>query len=166
MPQIQFDTIVIGSGPGGEGAAMGLVKQRKKVAVIERYNKIGGGFCTYWGTIPSKALRHAVSRIIEFNQNPLYSDKFRLLPSSFSEILKQAETIINQQTHMRKGFYERNGCKIFAGEASFIDQHTLKVLYNDGIYNTLYAKKSLSQPALVHTVLSTRCRFSSFTHLQ
>lgn len=33
MPQIQFDTIVIGSGPGGEGAAMGLVKQGKKVAV-------------------------------------------------------------------------------------------------------------------------------------
>ncbi|WP_290605010.1 Si-specific NAD(P)(+) transhydrogenase [Arsenophonus sp. ENCA] len=123
-----------------EGAAMGLVKQGKKVAVIERYNKIGGG-CTHWGTIPSKALRHAVSRIIEFNQNPLYSDKSRLLRSSFSDILKQAETVINQQTHMRQGFYEQNGCKMFAGEASFIDQHTLKVLYNDGTCDTLSAEK-------------------------
>ncbi|HGJ5868430.1 Si-specific NAD(P)(+) transhydrogenase [Arsenophonus nasoniae] len=140
MPQIQFDTIVIGSGPGGEGAAMGLVKQGKKVAVIERYNKIGGG-CTHWGTIPSKALRHAVSRIIEFNQNPLYSDKSRLLRSSFSDILKQAETVINQQTHMRQGFYERNGCNMFAGEASFIDEHSVKVLYNDGTDDTLYAEK-------------------------
>lgn len=140
MPQIQFDTIVIGSGPGGEGSAMGLVKQGKKVAVIERYNKIGGG-CTHWGTIPSKALRHAVSRIIEFNQNPLYSDKSRLLRSSFSDILKQAETVINQQTHMRQGFYERNGCNMFAGEASFIDEHTVKVLYNDGTDDTLYAEK-------------------------
>ncbi|WP_337587666.1 FAD-dependent oxidoreductase, partial [Yersinia pestis] len=60
-----FDAIVIGSGPGGEGAAMGLVKQGARVAVIERYNNVGGG-CTHWGTIPSKALRHAVSRIIEF----------------------------------------------------------------------------------------------------
>ncbi|PAV07431.1 NAD(P)(+) transhydrogenase [Arsenophonus sp. ENCA] len=119
---------------------MGLVKQGKKVAVIERYNKIGGG-CTHWGTIPSKALRHAVSRIIEFNQNPLYSDKSRLLRSSFSDILKQAETVINQQTHMRQGFYEQNGCKMFAGEASFIDQHTLKVLYNDGTCDTLSAEK-------------------------
>ena len=64
-----YDAIVIGSGPGGEGAAMGLVKQGARVAVIERYQNVGGG-CTHWGTIPSKALRHAVSRIIEFNQNP------------------------------------------------------------------------------------------------
>ena len=55
-----YDAIVIGSGPGGEGAAMGLVKQGARVAVIERYQNVGGG-CTHWGTIPSKALRHAVS---------------------------------------------------------------------------------------------------------
>ena len=49
-----YDAIVIGSGPGGEGAAMGLVKQGARVAVIERYQNVGGG-CTHWGTIPSKA---------------------------------------------------------------------------------------------------------------
>lgn len=38
-----YDAIVIGSGPGGEGAAMGLVKQGAKVAVIERFHNIGGG---------------------------------------------------------------------------------------------------------------------------
>ena len=54
-----YDAIVIGSGPGGEGAAMGLVKQGARVAVIERYQNVGGG-CTHWGTIPSKALRHAI----------------------------------------------------------------------------------------------------------
>ena len=40
-----YDAIVIGSGPGGEGAAMGLVKQGARVAVIERYHNVGGG-CT------------------------------------------------------------------------------------------------------------------------
>lgn len=53
MQHIHFDAIVIGSGPGGEGAAMGLVKQGKNVAVIERYDSVGGG-CTHWGTIPPK----------------------------------------------------------------------------------------------------------------
>lgn len=48
-----YDAIIIGSGPGGEGAAMGLVKQGARVAVIERYNNVGGG-CTHWGTIPPK----------------------------------------------------------------------------------------------------------------
>lgn len=140
MQHIHFDAIVIGSGPGGEGAAMGLVKQGKNVAVIERYESVGGG-CTHWGTIPSKALRHAVSRIIEFNQNPLYSDNSRSLHSSFAEILKHAESVISQQTRMRQGFYERNGCKMFAGEATFIDEQHLSVRYPDGSCDVLSADK-------------------------
>lgn len=138
MQHTHFDAIVIGSGPGGEGAAMGLVKQGKNVAVIERYNNVGGG-CTHWGTIPSKALRHAVSRIIEFNQNPLYSDNSRILRSSFSEILRHAEVVINQQTKMRQGFYERNRCRMFAGEASFIDEHRVSVRYADDSVDILSA---------------------------
>ncbi|MBL4899550.1 MAG: FAD-dependent oxidoreductase, partial [Colwellia sp.] len=65
-----YDAIIIGTGPGGEGAAMRLAKENKKVAMIERHHQVGGG-CTHWGTIPSKALRHSVRRMIEFNSNPL-----------------------------------------------------------------------------------------------
>lgn len=126
-----YDVIVIGSGPGGEGAALGLVKQGAKVAVTERYHSVGGG-CTHWGTIPSKALRHAVSRIIEFNQNPLYSDHSRILRSSFAEILSQADNVITQQTQMRQGFYERNHCEILQASASFFDDHTILLQYHDG----------------------------------
>ncbi len=135
-----YDAIVIGSGPGGEGAAMGLVKQGVKVAVIERFHNIGGG-CTHWGTIPSKALRHAVSRIIEFNQNPLYSDHTRLLRSSFADILKHTENVIQQQTNMRQGFYERNHCELYQGDAHFIDDHTLEVVLPDGSCERLTAAK-------------------------
>ena len=135
-----YDAIVIGSGPGGEGAAMGLVKQGARVAVIERYQNVGGG-CTHWGTIPSKALRHAVSRIIEFNQNPLYSDHSRLLRSSFADILNHADNVINQQTRMRQGFYERNHCDILQGNARFVDEHTLALDCPDGSVETLTAEK-------------------------
>ena len=70
-PQYQYDAIIIGTGPGGEGAAMNLAKSGKSVAVVERHDQVGGG-CTHWGTIPSKALRHSVSRFIEYNENPLF----------------------------------------------------------------------------------------------
>ncbi|PTB87858.1 NAD(P)(+) transhydrogenase, partial [Pseudidiomarina aestuarii] len=70
--QRQYDAVVIGSGPGGEGAAMQLAKNGRKVLMIEKHQSIGGG-CTHWGTIPSKALRHSVSRLIEYNTNPLFS---------------------------------------------------------------------------------------------
>ncbi len=42
-----YDVIIIGTGPGGEGAAMNLAKRQKKVAIIERYHQVGGG-CTHW----------------------------------------------------------------------------------------------------------------------
>ena len=57
----EYDCIVIGSGPGGEGAAMRLAKAGRRVAVVERHDQVGGG-STHWGTIPSKALREAARR--------------------------------------------------------------------------------------------------------
>ncbi|WJV53737.1 Si-specific NAD(P)(+) transhydrogenase [Prodigiosinella aquatilis] len=143
--QHNYDAIVIGSGPGGEGAAMGLAKQGAKIAVIEKHYSVGGG-CTHWGTIPSKALRHAVSRIIEFNQNPLYSDNSRVISSSFSDILRHADSVIGQQTRMRQGFYERNHCDLFSGEARFIDAHTIVVNYPDDTHDTLTADNIIIAP--------------------
>lgn len=129
-PKYQFDVVVIGSGPGGEGAAMKLAKGGMKVAMVERTKSVGGG-CTHWGTIPSKALRHSVSRLIEVNQSPLFSGQFtpRL---GFAEMLKHASGVIRQQVQLRKGFYERNDIPVFYGEASFLDKNTLEVIHADG----------------------------------
>ena len=127
----QFDVIVIGSGPGGEGAAMGLTKAGKKVAIIEKEPKVGGG-CTHWGTIPSKALRHTVSRIIEFNQNPIFTPAHKPLHSTFSDILSHAQTVISKQTRMRQGFYERNQCTLIQGLARFISPYDIQVQKQDG----------------------------------
>ncbi|MGF1759070.1 Si-specific NAD(P)(+) transhydrogenase [Photobacterium sagamiensis] len=137
---LHFDAIIIGSGPGGEGAAMGLTKAGLNVAIIEREESVGGG-CTHWGTIPSKALRHAVSRIIEYNQNPLYCKNNSSLHSTFSQILGHAQVVINKQTRMRQGFYDRNQCSIIFGEARFIDSHTVRVKNRDGSTETYSADK-------------------------
>jgi len=66
-----YDTIVIGSSPGGEGAAMTLAKAGQHVAVLEKHYDVGGG-CTHWGTIPSKALRHSVQILAEYRSWPLF----------------------------------------------------------------------------------------------
>lgn len=133
-----YDAIIIGSGPGGEGAAMGLTKCDARVAVIERYDNVGGG-CTHWGTIPSKALRQAVSRIIEVNQSPLYGNT-RLPHTGFADILRHADKVIKQQTHMRHGFYERNHCQVFIGEASFVDEYRVQIHYGDNTTEILSAE--------------------------
>ena len=54
-----FDLLVIGSGPGGQRAAIQAAKLGKRAAIVER-REIVGGVTAHTGTIPSKTLREAV----------------------------------------------------------------------------------------------------------
>ncbi|GAL37140.1 soluble pyridine nucleotide transhydrogenase [Vibrio maritimus] len=119
---------------------MGLTKAGLNVAIIEKESSVGGG-CTHWGTIPSKALRHAVSRIIEFNSNPLFCGNNTSLHSTFSNILGHAKTVIDKQTRLRQGFYDRNECTLLYGTARFVDTHSLEVTKSDGTIDTYTADK-------------------------
>ncbi|MBY7668853.1 MULTISPECIES: Si-specific NAD(P)(+) transhydrogenase [Vibrio] len=138
--QNHFDVIVIGSGPGGEGAAMGLTKAGFNVAIIEKESSVGGG-CTHWGTIPSKALRHAVSRIIEFNSNPLFCKNNTSIHLTFSDILGHAKSVIDKQTRLRQGFYDRNQCTLIFGKAKFTHKNTVAVTHTDGSIEKYSADK-------------------------
>ena len=55
----EYELCVIGSGPGGQKAAIQAAKLGKKVCVIERMEQVGG-VAIHTGTIPSKALREAI----------------------------------------------------------------------------------------------------------
>jgi len=127
----QYDVIVIGSGPGGEGAAMTLSKHGKKVALIEKYDQVGGG-CTHWGTIPSKALRHAVQLLADYRHHPLFEHTLANQSVTYPQLLKSADDVINKQVSMRHRFYIRNHVDVFHGTASFIDQHTLNIQPDNG----------------------------------
>jgi NAD(P) transhydrogenase len=131
MPQQKYDLIVVGTGPGGEGAAMQAAKNGLSVAVVERYSRIGGG-CTHWGTIPSKALRFAIFRMTEANSNPLFREAGVNIELTFPQLRKGAESVINQQEEMRRGFYDKNNVPIFAGGARFVDPHTIDVCQAKG----------------------------------
>lgn len=140
VTEANFDAVVIGTGPGGEGAAMQLAKSGKKVAVIERHQSIGGG-CTHWGTIPSKALRHAVSRLIEYNNNPLFTGVGWQSGMTFSQILHYASGVIRKQVKLRSSFYQRNNVTVIHGAASFIDPNRVKVTKHDGSFDYLNVKQ-------------------------
>ena len=61
---IEVDIAVLGSGPGGYSAAFRAADLGQKVALIERYENIGG-VCLNVGCIPSKALLHMAKFIDE-----------------------------------------------------------------------------------------------------
>ena len=80
-----YDVVVLGGGPAGYVAALRLIREGLKVAVIER--KYLGGECTNWGCIPSKALIEAshvsylpkVSRVAGINLELKSVDSRRLM---------------------------------------------------------------------------------------
>ncbi|MFB9885604.1 Si-specific NAD(P)(+) transhydrogenase [Balneatrix alpica] len=126
MAVYHYDVVVIGTGPAGESAAVNAAKKGKRVGVVESY-KVVGGNCTHMGTIPSKALRHAVKQIIEFNTNPMFRDIGEPRWFSFPRVLKQAEQVMAKQVQMRTNFYARNRVDVFFGHARFTDANTVLV---------------------------------------
>lgn len=126
MAELHYDVVVIGSGPAGEGAAMNAAKGHKRVAVIEDKTVVGGN-CTHVGTIPSKALRHAVKQIITFNTNAMFRDIGEPRWFSFPNVLKNAEKVINKQVKLRTQFYARNKIHLYNGNAYFLDENRIEI---------------------------------------
>jgi NAD(P) transhydrogenase len=124
-----YDVIVIGSGPGGEGAAMKCAKEGLRVAMCDYFSMIGGS-ATHKSTIPSKALRHASQLLYESNS---------LEEANFQSLLRKAEIVIQQQFNLRKSFYERNLVDIIDGQAKFIDANTISVKLSTGAEETYSA---------------------------
>ena len=121
-----YDLFVIGTGPGGEGAAMQAAKGGMRVAVAEKYRQIGGG-CTHWGTIPSKALRHSVSNTMQVLNNPMFREMGIHATPSLEQLERGTQAIISRQVTMRQSFYDRNNTPIYRGQARFVDDHSVSI---------------------------------------
>ncbi|MEZ6077614.1 MAG: Si-specific NAD(P)(+) transhydrogenase [Pirellulaceae bacterium] len=121
-----FDVIVIGTGPGGEGAAMQAAKEGKRVAIFERHSRIGGG-CTHWGTIPSKALRFSIHSIMEALKNPVVQELGNRPSPTLAQLRSSSRSIIAKQESMRQAFYDRNHVPVIEGQATFVNEHTIEI---------------------------------------
>jgi len=126
-----FDTIVVGSGPGGEGAAIMLAKSGKSVAIVENRFLVGGG-CTHLGTIPSKALIHVVQQYAEDKKHRLFNRGRHPGRVTRDDLMDAISDVVTQQVRDREDFYERNHITIIAGHARFTDPHTVEVQDDTG----------------------------------
>ncbi|WP_428340344.1 FAD-dependent oxidoreductase [Mycobacterium sp.] len=89
--------VVIGSGPGGQKAAIAAAKLGKAVAVIEQRPMLGG-VCVNTGTIPSKTLREAVLYLTGMNQRKLYGASYRVKDKiTPADLLSRTQHVIGKQ---------------------------------------------------------------------
>ncbi|MDY6828831.1 MAG: Si-specific NAD(P)(+) transhydrogenase [Pseudomonadota bacterium] len=136
MADLHYDLVVLGSGPAGEGASINAAKHGKRVAVVEEHGVVGGA-CTHMGTIPSKALRHSVRQIIEFNTDPMFRTIGEPRWFSFPQLLARAADVIAKQIQLRTEFYSRNRVDLYFGQAVFVDEHTVEIHREDKASRTI-----------------------------
>ncbi|MFH1196171.1 MAG: Si-specific NAD(P)(+) transhydrogenase [bacterium] len=125
----KYDIFVIGSGPGGEGAAMFCTKQKKKVAVCDDFSLVGGAN-THKGTIPSKALRNAAQILIDGN---------RLNGANYQSLLRETESVIRSQVDLRQSFYSRNNVDLLLGRVKFRNANEVEVTEPSGLQKIYHA---------------------------
>src|SRR6201746_1425393 len=122
----EYDLVVIGSGPGGQKAAIAAAKLGKSVAVIERGLMLGG-VCVNTGTIPSKTLREAVVYLTGMSQRELYGASYRVKEKiTPADLLARTQHVIGREIDVVRSQLMRNRVDLFVGHAPFIDEHSLQ----------------------------------------
>ena len=125
---MDFDLVIIGSGPGGYVAAIRGAQLGLRVAVIEK--EALGGICLNWGCIPTKSfLRSAeVLNIIESSEK--YGIKSKLGDIDIREVVKRSRSIAKKLSSGVEYLLKKNKVEIFLGEASFKSSKSIKICQN------------------------------------
>jgi len=137
---MDYDILIIGSGPAGQHAAWQAARMGKSAAIIERKPKIGGaGLQT--GTIPSKALREVAYQLCRSGgmRQTLIPDA-RSRHSLLADAMRRKEGVIAQQESVILQRVLSSGVALIPGEASFVDAHTLQVTDASGNSRRLTAE--------------------------
>src|SRR5512133_581409 len=74
MPEESYDVAVLGSGTGGYSAALRAAQLGKRVALIERDDRLGGT-CLLRGCIPTKALLQSAAVMDSINRSDTWGIK-------------------------------------------------------------------------------------------
>jgi dihydrolipoamide dehydrogenase len=122
-----FDTIIIGSGPGGYVCAIRAAQLGQSVAVVEGRETLGGT-CLNVGCIPSKALLHATHMLHETHENFAKMGLMGAPPSvDWAKMLAYKRDVIGQNTKGIEFLFKKNKITWIKGWASIPAAGQVKV---------------------------------------
>jgi len=136
-----FDVLVIGSGPGGQKAAIAAAKLGRRVGIIERKDMIGG-VCLNTGTIPSKTLREAVLYLTGLDQREMYGQSYRVKDEiTIADLAARTQHVVGREIDVVRSQLSRNRVATLTGTAYFIDPNTVEIDAGDGRMRRATAEK-------------------------
>jgi len=129
---MQYDVIVIGSGPGGYVAAIRCAQLGLKTACIEKYATYGGT-CLNVGCIPSKALldssEHYYNAAHAFKTHGINLEN---LSVDFGQMIKRKAEVVQKNTSGISFLFKKNKIDGYQGMGSFKDKNTIVITKADG----------------------------------
>lgn len=124
---MEYDVIVIGSGPGGYVSAIRNAQLGKKTAIIEKYKTLGGT-CLNVGCIPSKALldssEHFHNAVHHFAGHGINVAKVDL---DLPKMIQRKNDVVDQTCKGVEFLMKKNKIDVYTGLGSFVDKNTISI---------------------------------------
>ncbi len=151
---MNFDVIVIGSGPGGYVAAIRASQLGFKTAIVEKENL--GGICLNWGCIPTKALLKSAQVFEYLNHAGDYGIKADNIKADFSAVIKRSRGVADGMSKGIQFLMKKNKIEVINGTATLKPGKKVDVKGSDGKNNTYAAS---------HIIIATGARSRQLPNL-
>lgn len=153
---MDYDLIVIGSGPGGYEAAIRASQLKMKVAVIERAEI--GGICLNWGCIPAKALLKS-SQVFDYVS---HASEYGISVSGdvkpdFPAIIARSRSVAEGMSKGVQFLFRKNNITLIKGSGRLAGGNIVQVEDNEGKVESVSAK---------HIILATGARSRDLPNLK
>ena len=129
---MQYNVIVIGSGPGGYVAAIRCAQLGFKTAIVEKYDTLGGT-CLNVGCIPSKALldstEHYHNARTHFTEHGIDISEAKV---NIAQMMKRRADVVKANVDGIAFLMKKNKIDVYTGLGSFVDKNTIKVTPKSG----------------------------------
>lgn len=127
---MNFDVIIIGSGPGGYVAAIRASQLGMKVAVVEKESL--GGICLNWGCIPTKALLKSAQVFNYINHADDYGIKVGKPKAEFENIIKRSRSVAQGMSKGVQFLMKKNKITVIDGFGKLARGKKVVVTDDDG----------------------------------
>jgi dihydrolipoamide dehydrogenase len=135
---MDFDIIIIGSGPGGYVAAIRAAQLGKNVAIIEKESL--GGVCLNWGCIPTKALLKSAQVFNYINHAKEYGISVSGAKADFDGMIKRSRDVANGMSKGVQFLMKKNKIKVVEGTGKLLRGRKVEVVSADGKKSTISAE--------------------------
>ncbi len=153
---MNFDLLVIGSGPGGYVAAIRASQLGLKTAVVERESL--GGICLNWGCIPTKSLLKS-AQVYEYF---LHAADYGIVVDGsvkpdFEKVVGRSRTVAEGMSNGIQFLFKKNKIEVINGTGK---------LKSPGVVEVTDAAGKLSEVKTDHIILATGARSKELPNLK